>query len=199
MDRTSDDRDHQGEEVLTAPPADHPSLTPDQVELFVRLLAQNQCRIVVYVMSMVPNWSDAEEIIQETNLVLWREFGQFRPGTNFTAWAYRIALNRVLTWRRRKRRERLEFSDTFVEAVADLSAAEADRLAERSRALALCIEKLPAKHRLLLELRYKQGRDTAAMARELGRSVGAVLRTLSRIRHVLQDCVTHSLMRDDLS
>ena len=40
------------------------ALSPERVDAFVRLLGQNQRRIFLYVMSLVPNWNDAEEIIQ---------------------------------------------------------------------------------------------------------------------------------------
>lgn len=169
----------------------------ERVEAFVQLLGQNQRRIFLFVMSMVPNYSDAEEIIQETNLVLWREFDQFRPGTNFAAWACRVALNQTLAWRKRKRRDRLEFSEAFLQAVADEASAEADRLEERARLLARCIEKLPERHRVLLRFRYGEGRAVDAIGRDLGRSADAVYRTLSRIRHSLHECVTHSLTQGE--
>ena len=86
------------------PPPDDSS--SPQVDAFVRLLGQNQRRIFLYVMSLVPNWNDAEEIIQETNLVLWREFARFELGTNFTAWACKVALHQVLAWRKRVKRNR---------------------------------------------------------------------------------------------
>src|SRR4051812_30687389 len=87
-------------------PGDGPRPAPsERVDAFVQLLGQSQRRIFLFVMSMVPNWSDAEEIIQETNLLLWREFDKFQPGTNFAAWACRIALNQTLAWRKRKRRD----------------------------------------------------------------------------------------------
>src|SRR3974390_1738112 len=94
------------------------ALSPEQVDAFVRLLGQNQRRVFLYVMSLVPNWNDAEEIIQEPNLVLWRGFARFQQGTNFAAWACKIALHQVLSWRKRVRRDRLEFSPAFLEAVA---------------------------------------------------------------------------------
>jgi RNA polymerase sigma-70 factor (ECF subfamily) len=181
-------------------PPDHPP-TPEmdpaaasaRVEGFVRLLGQNQRRVFMFVMSMVPNWNDAEEILQETNLVLWREFDRFQPGTNFAAWACRVALNQTLAWRKRKRRDRLEFSEAFLHAVATEAAAEAERLEERSRALARCIEKLPDPHRVLLRARYDQGRDVDAIGLEQGRSTDAIYRALSRIRHTLHDCVSRTL------
>ncbi|MFN7134755.1 MAG: guanylate kinase, partial [Myxococcales bacterium] len=51
--------------------------------------------------------TDSEEVIQETNLVLWREFDRFQEGTNFAAWACRVALNQVLAWRKKRQRDRL--------------------------------------------------------------------------------------------
>src|SRR6516165_3336353 len=88
---------------------DERARSPKRVEEFVRLLGQNQRWLLIYVTSLVPVWSDTEEVIQETNLVLWREFDRFESGTNFTAWAFRVALNQVLAWRKRRRRDRLEF------------------------------------------------------------------------------------------
>lgn len=170
-----------------------PGLPPERAEEFVRLLGQNQRRLLIYVMSLVPRWSDAEEVLQETNLVLWREFGSFRPGSNFSAWACRIALNRVLAWRKRQRRERLEFSAEFLEAVAEEITSEAERLEERSRLLARCIEKLPAKQRTMLRARYTEGRAIEAIAREAGRTADAVYRALSRTRQALHECVTRAL------
>jgi RNA polymerase sigma-70 factor (ECF subfamily) len=168
----------------------------DRGEAFVRLLGQNQRRLFLYVMTLVPSAGDAEEIIQETNLVLWREFDRFQPGTNFAAWACKVALHQVLAWRKRKQRDRLEFSQAFLEAVAEEASAAADELEERTRALAGCIAKLPPHHRDLLRLRYSEGRAVEAIAPLVDRSVDAVYRMLSRIRQALHDCVTRSLARE---
>jgi RNA polymerase sigma-70 factor (ECF subfamily) len=174
-------------------------VSPESVDAFVRLLGQNQRRIFVYVMSMVPNWNDAEEIIQETNLVLWREFGRFQPGTNFTAWACKVALHQVLAWRKRVKRSRLEFSPEFLEAVAEQGTAAGDELEERSQCLARCIERLPADRRHLLQLRYRDGLAIETIAAELERTEDAVYRALSRVRRVLYDCVSRSRLLEGRS
>src|SRR3954453_1657098 len=129
-------------------------VSPETVDAFVRLLGQNQRRIFLYVMSLVPDCNDAEEIIQETNLVLWREFSRFQPGTNFAAWACKVAFHQVLAWRKRVRRDRLKFSAGFLEAVAEEASSASDALEERSQCLAHCIERLPEDRRKLLRLRY---------------------------------------------
>jgi len=170
---------------------------PDaRMDEFVRLLGQNQRRLYVYVMSMVPNLTDAEEILQETNLLLWRDFDRFQRGTNFAAWACKVALNQTLTWRKRKRRDKLQFTSEFIEAVAAETSAEAERLEERAIRLAHCIEMLPEKHRRLLSSRYRDQREIEAISREEGRTPGAVYRSLSRIRASLHECVSRSLTKD---
>jgi RNA polymerase sigma-70 factor, ECF subfamily len=174
-------------------------VSSESVDAFVRLLSQNQRRVFLYVMSLVPDLNDAEEIIQETNLVLWREFGRFEPGTNFAAWACKVALHQVLAWRKRVRRDRLEFSPAFLEAVADEATSASDLLEERSQCLAHCIEKLPADHRQLLRLRYNEGRAIEAIARQLERSEEAIYRALSRIRRTLHDCVARSRLLEGRS
>lgn len=176
------------------PPVRHDPHPPDRSEVFIRLLSQHQRRLFLYVMTLVPNGDDAEEILQETNLVLWREFDRFELGTNFAAWSCKVALHQVLAWRKRKQRDRLEFSPAFLEAVAEEATADADQLEEQTGALARCIDKLPAHHRDLLRLRYSEGQAVEAIARQLGRTADAVYRMLSRIRRVLHDCVTRSLM-----
>src|SRR4051794_3348950 len=110
-----------------------------RVDEFVRLLGQHQRRIYLYVASLVPRPGDAEEVLQETNLVLWREFGQFQSGTNFAAWACKVAFHQVLAWRKKRQRDRLEFSDEFLAAVAREAEAADEVLESRSRALAGCI------------------------------------------------------------
>ena len=159
---------------------------------FVRLLSQNQRRISLYVLGLVPHWNDAEEILQETNLVLWREFTCFEQGTNFAAWACKVAFHQVLAWHKRQSRQRLQFSDEFLQAVAEESLAQADHLEARSRHLAGCLEKLPPHHRDLLRLRYTENCSLEELSQRAGRSVGALYRTLSRIRRALHDCINRS-------
>src|SRR5258708_7231695 len=121
--------------------------TPDRVDEVVRLLAPNQPRLYAYVHTLVPHHADAEEVLQNTNLVLWREFGTFEPGTNFAAWACRVALNQVLAWRKKRQRDRLQFSDAALAAVAAETDDRDDELDDRSRVFSGGIEKLPPDHR----------------------------------------------------
>jgi RNA polymerase sigma-70 factor (ECF subfamily) len=168
---------------------------PDRAEEFVFLLARHERLLGAYVMTMVPHPQDAADILQEAKVVMWRNFSKFELGTNFGAWMRKIAFHQVLAFRKRKHRDRLDFSDEFLEAVAGEVEQSADRLDSREQALRDCVAKLPADHRDVLHLRYHEELELDAMAARLGRTVGALYRLLSRVRQVLHECVSKTLTR----
>jgi RNA polymerase sigma-70 factor (ECF subfamily) len=175
------------------PDASDQASSSRQVDVFMRLLSENQRRLALYVLSMVPRWADAEEVIQETNLVLWREFGKFRPGSNFAAWACTVAFHQVRAWRKRQSRQRIQFSDAFLEVVAREVVSANDRLETRARFLSRCMEKLPADRRELVRQRYADECSIEELAERTGRTESAVYRALSRVRRVLYECVNRSM------
>ncbi len=172
---------------------DSSSVDSDRVEAFVALIAQHQRRLHLFILSLVPNPSDAEDILQETNLVLWREFGRFELGSNFVAWSCRVAFHQVMAWRKRRQRDRLVFSENFLTAVSRELMESEDRLEERSQVLASCVERIPPHHRELLRLRYTEGASIEVIANRVKRTTEAVYRMLSRIRQTLFDCTTRTL------
>lgn len=168
----------------------------ERVDEFVRLLGQNQRRLFLYLCSMLPNRGDADDLLQETNMVLWREFHNFELGTNFTAWACRVAFNQVRAWRKRRQRDRLVFSDAFITAISKELTDESTKLEERSLALANCLQRLPDHHRELIEQRYGAGHAVDSLAERLQKRTEAIYRMLSRIRYTLHDCVSRSLAEE---
>lgn len=167
--------------------------SPERTEEFVKLISQHQRRLASYILTLVPHWADAEEILQEANVVLWREFHNFELGTNFAAWAYKIAYHQVLNFRKRRSRDKLQFSEAFLEAVAAEAGAAADGLETRYHVLTECIAKLTPRNREILNQRYRSGADIESLAEKVGRTVQASYRALSRIRRTLQDCVHRRL------
>lgn len=167
---------------------------PDpQAEEFVVLLARHERLLGAYVMTMVPHPADADDILQEAKVVMWRAFRQFQPGTNFAAWARKIAFHQVLAFRKRRHRDRLDFSETFLQAVAEEMETHSDQLERRERALQGCLAKLSKDHRQVLELRYHEGLTLEDMSARLDRTTKALYRLLSRIRVALHGCITQTL------
>lgn len=162
-----------------------------RIELFVGLIGQHQHQIHRYLLSLVPHAHDADDLLQNTNLFLWREFYKFQEGTNFVSWGCAVAYHEVLAWRKTRSRDRLVFSEAFLEAVSEQLAMRGGRLELRSRALTLCVEELRENHRNLLRMRYADSGNIETIADSLGRSSEAVYRMLSRIRRLLFDCISH--------
>jgi RNA polymerase sigma-70 factor (ECF subfamily) len=124
---------------------------------------------------------------------MWRSFAKFELGTNFGAWARKVAFHQVLAYRKRKHRDRLDFSEDFLRTVSEEVERSADQLEQRERVLHECVAKLPPDHRDALHLRYQEGLSLEDMAARLDRTVGALYRLLSRVRQVLHECVTKNL------
>lgn len=165
---------------------------------FIALYTAHESRLRAFILSLVPRWSDAEEIAQRCSIILWKKFDQFRPGTSFFAWACQVARLEVKEYRKSVGRQRALFSDEFVEAVVNEVAEMQDDLAGRIRILQTCVEKLPPRHRELLHLRYHEGKSVKAVARTVNCSLDAVYKGLSRIRQSLYDCINRTLASEDL-
>src|SRR5262245_8265994 len=83
----------------------------DREEQFLQLFLANERRIYAFILALVPVWSDADDLLQETSAVLWRKLDEFQPGSDFVAWALKIARFEVLNYRKRQSRDRGLFSD----------------------------------------------------------------------------------------
>ncbi len=183
---------------MTVPP--EPSLDPAQpeqrMELFARLLASCQRKVFLYIMALVHNPTDAEEILQETNLVLWRKFEQYRPGTDFVQWACRVAYYEVLKYREKKAHQEHLFSSDFLERFADEVEQFLQEADVRREALSSCMEKLRPQDRQLLWHRYQPQASTRSVAEAFGRSVQGVRKSLHRIRMTLLECIRRRLAQE---
>jgi RNA polymerase sigma-70 factor (ECF subfamily) len=160
---------------------------------FVQLFTKWQRRLFLFILAQAPNPVEAEEILQETNLVIWRKSHIYTEGTNFYAWCCRIAVLEVLKSRDRRRRDATLLSDAFVEAIAREAQDSVDSLEERRRALLACLSRLAPSDRDLIRRRYAPGATGKTVARQLGRPANSVYQSLSRIRRMLLDCIKRRL------
>jgi RNA polymerase sigma-70 factor (ECF subfamily) len=163
---------------------------PDRGELYLTLLNEHERRLAAYVHSLVPHAGDAADILQGCRITMWRKFSDFEPGTDFFAWARKVAFHQILNHRRSERRRPFSpIDERFLEAVAEEVERQSDQLAERSEALHACLRKLPAKQRSAVAMRYFDGLEIHEIARRTGGTEASVYKMLSRIRAALSDCI----------
>lgn len=167
-------------------------------EEFVQLFSRNQRRLFLHILALVGNPDDAEEILQETNVVIWSKYSQFKLGTNFIAWAFQIAKFEVLAYRDKKRHSKLRFSDELIGVIAEESEESQDELDVRRSALQECLKKLRPQDRELIEQRYEPGNRGNSVAESIGRPANSVYQSFSRIRKTLFECVTRRLTAEKL-
>jgi RNA polymerase sigma-70 factor (ECF subfamily) len=167
--------------------------SPETIEQFALSLAGCQRGLFLYVLALVHNAADAEDVLQETNLVLWRKLGQYEPGTDFGRWARQVARYEALKLLERKPRGERLLSNDFIERLATAAERGAGALDHRREALAGCLEKLSDGDRRLLVLRYEEHGKTAATAEAVGRSAQAVRKSMHRIRMALLGCIERTL------
>jgi RNA polymerase sigma-70 factor (ECF subfamily) len=156
---------------------------------FIELYSAHEVRLRGYVLSLVPRWSDAEDIVQKCSLILWKKFDQYEPGTNFFAWACQIVRFEVKAFGRRMARERIVFNDQFLDAVVAESISSREELQRRIEALQKCVARLSQDQRELLRLRYDERRSVGSVAQVLNRPLDGVYKALSRIRMALHNCI----------
>ncbi|MCE9610929.1 MAG: sigma-70 family RNA polymerase sigma factor [Chthoniobacter sp.] len=167
--------------------------TPDRSKQLMLLMTQHQRRIFGYIYTLVPDRHDAQDILQETSVVICEKFDQFRSGTDFAAWACQIAYWEVRRARQKFARSKVVFNQEVVDAIAETAAELLPEMNARHEALAKCLAKLHPRDRELLLTRYEPGSGVEEAAQRSGRSLVAAYKALGRLRKLLLDCVTNQL------
>ena len=157
------------------------------------LMTRHQRQIFSYIFVLVPHRGDAEDILQETSLVICEQFHEFEEGTDFVAWACQIAYWRVRYARQKYARSKVLFNQEVLDAVAQTAGEMTDELSDRHEALRSCLQKLQLRDRELLLHRYEPGAGVEDAARRSGRSLQTAYKALTRLRKLLLDCVTTRL------
>jgi RNA polymerase sigma-70 factor (ECF subfamily) len=168
----------------------------DRTTAFLELLTTHERALSVYVHSLVPRDSAAEDILQQTKMLLWKHFDDFQAGTHFLAWARKTAFHQILTHRRQKKREHLPLDEVALEALGIAVTQLAGDVSLRQEALRTCLARLPKEHRQLVQMRYYEDLEIEQVADKLSRTAGAVYRALSRLRMSLMECVERQVARE---
>jgi RNA polymerase sigma-70 factor (ECF subfamily) len=175
-------------------------IASDDKAEFATLLRQHQTQLFGYIYSLVRDFDDADDLFQQTSLVLWDKYDQFDTLKSFVSWACGVARYEVLNFLRSRSRKRLYFSDelnlALVEAQETL---EHERLEERRVALGDCLKKLRQRDQELLEAFYGRSVCIRDVARHWGRSTHSIHNSLRRIRRMLFECVQRCLSQGGLA
>ncbi|MCB9911413.1 MAG: sigma-70 family RNA polymerase sigma factor [Verrucomicrobiales bacterium] len=174
--------------MSTEPEGQPEDPTADQ-QRFLSLFLRSEREVFRYVAALVPNVTDAEDIVQQTALALWERFDAYDPSQPFTPWACRFALNKARQWTDRHRRWQALLDRGLAEDLAQRRQELQPEFERRLRRLEGCVGKLAPAQRTLVEAYYYERADIDSLANRTGRTVAATYKALQRIRRALQRCV----------
>lgn len=150
-----------------------------------------------YAIALVPNPSDADEVIQSVALKVVEKFGEYDEARPFVNWALGIARFEVLNRRRTYARDQHVFSERAMEVVEQAAIQVGGECDRRESALQICLAELGEDARLIIEYRYASGLSVQAIAERLGRRPNTVSMSLTRTRRALRACVDRRLDEGD--
>ena len=172
--------------------------THDNLETYIQELTVNQGRLRGYILAALGNYANTADVLQRTNLTLWKKASEFRPGSAFLPWAFAIARFEILSFLRDHQRDRLVFSEDVAKLLLDAAVDELQDPGDRQAALRKCLEKLPRRSRDMLWHRYEHGKTIREIANESNRSEDSIKCLMLRVRRSLERCIEATLRVDAL-
>jgi RNA polymerase sigma-70 factor (ECF subfamily) len=164
----------------------------DAQECFMRLWTAAQPAVAGYIRSLI-HGTDADDVLQETALALFRRFDDYDPDRSFVAWALGVAKFQVLGHRRDAARSFVTFDNELLESFTAEWTESNPSSDYRAGALEDCLGELTGRARQVLRMRYFEGFTAEEIARRTALSGTAVRMMQQRIRDRLRACVEHQL------
>jgi len=144
------------------------------------LYERYRVRLMTYAYYAVGNRAQAEDVLQEAFIRIYRHAGEFEPGKRFSAWAYAITANLCRdelrkSWRRRRLGFRADVDANEVQAPARTISPRADAAGREFRdRLGAEVAALPPEQREVIALRFLESLSYAEIAAVVGCPLGTV-------------------------
>jgi RNA polymerase sigma-70 factor, ECF subfamily len=160
---------------------------------FAEQFVLNQDRIYGYITTLLPNRHDAEDVFQQTSLVLWKKWEEFDFCSDFLHWACGIAHNEVRNFLKGRGRDRLVFNDEMMSDLADVRIKMQANSSTHRDALIECMKRLTFTWRELLSRCYSGKESMPAVAKQFHMTPNALYLRLRKIRRDLLACIHKTL------
>ncbi|QDT66439.1 sigma-70 family RNA polymerase sigma factor [Calycomorphotria hydatis] len=162
--------------------------------LFTKEFAAAYWDVFGYIMTLVGNRHDADDVMQDVAVVLWEKFDDFEHGTSFRNWAQAIAFRVARAYGRDKsKRTGKAIDDDALIAVAKSQSRARELIELRQSYLEKCLDKLKSDDRkFLLHCESRHG-NVANLAREMKESVQDLHYRVRKLRHLVAKCIQHAM------
>jgi RNA polymerase sigma-70 factor (ECF subfamily) len=167
------------------------SIHSAEIHQFVKQLTDHQACLRAFIVSLMPGSPDVQDLLQDTNVVIWEKLESYEPGTNFKAWAFSIARNMVKAqFRKTKRNQSPTLNEEIIQVISETwHQRNPEETGQKQIALDFCLSSLDQSARDLITARYTQGNSIETYATTLGSTAESLRVQLFRLRTKLRDCV----------
>lgn len=165
---------------------------------FLKLLGECNRQISAYIFSVVQNFEDANDILQQTIGIMWQKFDEFELGTDFASWGVKIAHFQILSYRRKKSSQKVFFSDNIFQQIDEVAQKRSVQSDERLKYLRQCLKKLVHTDLMLLKNRFEQNLPVKSLAEHTDKSIQHVYRRLAKIQLLLYKCIQRNMAEEEI-
>ncbi len=142
---------------------------------YTSIIRKYQEKLYWHVRRMVVNHDDANDVLQNVFIKVWKGLDQFREDAQLYTWLYRIATNESLSYiEQQKRRTSVSFDDVAETLGNKLEAEKGFDSNKIEWKLQAAIQQLPEKQRVVFNLRYYDEMPYEEMSQVLETSAGAL-------------------------
>jgi len=159
---------------------------------FEMLVKKYQNRVLNIVYSLIGRDRESEDIMQEVFLKVYHNLGSFRQRSQFSTWLYRIVVNTVYDFLRRRKKSSAE-NDLPENIASSCDPKEALLAKEREAIIQEALKRVPLQYRAALVLKDIEGLSYIEISRILGCSIGTVESKIYRARQSLKDKLLKSV------
>lgn len=170
-------------------PDDTPNTAGDHLLHVQQLFVRHQQAVQAYVLSIEPDFAEAQDIVQQVFLTVSRKAQTWTAGTDFLSWACTVARYETLHFQRTRARRVRRLDEDVVEMLHAGEVHDETLFQREVAALQRCLDQLAPRARQLVSMRYHSAQMPEEIAPVVGWTVNAVRVALTRTRHALRKCM----------
>lgn len=161
----------------------------NDIRRVTRLWTLSQPLVSAYVTSIVRDYKDRDDVLQDIAVAAFESFDSYDPERPFVPWVMGVARNQVHLYLRQSHRDRLRFHNDTVDHLATAISEVSNQQIHRLDALKDCLTHLEGRAEEICRLRYQSDLKPSTIAKNLGMTPNSVAKALQRIRDQLRECI----------
>ncbi len=166
-------------------------------QAYAMLMKRYKKAVYFMVLKMIRDADDAEDLTMEAFAKAFKNLHRFKKDYTFSTWLFRIATNNTIDFIRKKKLKTMSLNTTMTDDggnAVTIDVEDDDRnpqdefiKSQRIEMVRIFVDKLPAKYRKLVQLRYFDELSYEEIAKELEKPLGTVKAQLHRSRELLYE------------